>query len=56
MSGPQVFVESDGDPRREQAMEGCTHDVHHLPAYCRVSVRVDGGNAWRTGARVHPGL
>jgi hypothetical protein len=23
MSGPQVFVESDGDPRREQAMEGC---------------------------------
>jgi len=23
MSGPQVFVESDGDSRREQAMEGC---------------------------------
>jgi hypothetical protein len=45
MSGPQVFVESDVDPRWGQAMEGCQHDVYHLLAYCRVSARVDGGNA-----------
>jgi hypothetical protein len=51
MSGLHVFVVSDGDSLREQALWGCPHDVHHLPAYCRVSAGVDGGNAWRTGAR-----
>jgi hypothetical protein len=45
MSGLHVFVVSDGDSLREQALWGCPHDVHHLPAYCRVSARVDGGNA-----------
>jgi carbamoyl-phosphate synthase large subunit len=45
MSGPQVFVVADGDARWEQALENCPHDVYHLPAYCRVSARVDGGHA-----------
>jgi hypothetical protein len=45
MSGPQVFVVSDGDSVWDQALECCANDIYHLPAYCRVSARADGGNA-----------
>jgi hypothetical protein len=41
MSGRQVFVVSDGDSLLEQALEA----AHMMYTTCRVSARVDGGNA-----------
>jgi hypothetical protein len=41
MSGPRVFVVSDGDSLLEQALEA----AHMMYTTCRVSARVDGGNA-----------
>jgi hypothetical protein len=51
MSGPVVFVVSDGDALWEEMLEGCAHDVYHLPAYCRVAARMDGGKASAVVAR-----
>jgi hypothetical protein len=45
MSGRQIFVESDTDPRSEHAMAGRPHDLYHVLAHRRVSARVDGGHA-----------
>jgi hypothetical protein len=45
LTGLRIDLLSTQDNLWERILERCAHDIYHLPGYCRVSAREDGGLA-----------